>query len=147
MQRAPRLCSCGLTVAYGHLCPCQRERAMRAKDHRAGARERGYDRAWEALAAKHRRAHPRCVECGAPAQAVDHVLPVRERPDLRLDPSNLQSLCRSHHQVKTAAETKARAGGGSRHDQGGRDRWGTTKRNSPDEMSVRSDDPNFFGVA
>lgn len=38
------------------------------------------------------------------AVEVDHVVPIRERPDLRLDMSNLQSVCHACHSAKTARE-------------------------------------------
>ncbi|MEM7303395.1 MAG: HNH endonuclease [Pseudomonadota bacterium] len=43
-----------------------------------------------------------CEECSrrgyvTPLDDVDHMIPVRLRPDLRLDPENLDGLCRSHH--------------------------------------------------
>lgn len=146
MKRAPRLCFCGHTVAFGYRCPCQRDRALRAKDQRASARDRGYDREWDKLAAEHRRAHPRCVECGAPVGAVDHIIPVSERPDLRLEPSNLQSLCRSHHAQKTAAETKAKAGGRLRFGKGIGTTLVSSIQNSPEKMVGRNGGQDFWGV-
>lgn len=66
---------------------------------RPSARKRGYDRAWEALRARHLAAHPRCEwpRCAEMAKVVDHRRPVREFPHLRLDPRNLMSLCVKHH--------------------------------------------------
>src|SRR5262245_21484668 len=45
---------------------------------------------------------PLCRTCLAekrvsPATVVDHVIPLALRPDLFLEPSNLQSLCKRHH--------------------------------------------------
>jgi 5-methylcytosine-specific restriction protein A len=37
-----------------------------------------------------------------PAVLVDHIIPVEERPDLRLVEDNLQSLCRPCHDKKHA---------------------------------------------
>ena len=46
-----------------------------------------------------------CVECGATRRLeVDHVQPVRARPDLAYSPANLQVLCASHHTAKTRLE-------------------------------------------
>lgn len=72
---------------------------------RPGARARGYDRAWERLRARHLRDFPSCSVrgCGRPAEHVDHVVPVRLAPHRRLDPLNLQSLCRVHHDLLTKA--------------------------------------------
>jgi len=58
--------------------------------------------------------HPICAVCIAegagddarPAVAVDHIVPLWEAgPD---DETNLQSICKPHHDVKTAEETKRR---------------------------------------
>lgn len=38
------------------------------------------------------------------AEIVDHIVPVDVAPGRRLDDSNLQSLCRSCHAVKTNAD-------------------------------------------
>lgn len=99
--RAPRLCNCGHRVASGVRCPCERkadaERKARFDKGRPSAAARGYDADWTALRAKHLAAHPRCVRCGAPATDADHVTPIRVAPERRLDPTNLQSLCKEHH--------------------------------------------------
>jgi 5-methylcytosine-specific restriction endonuclease McrA len=39
-------------------------------------------------------------------QAIDHIIPIKLRPDLRLVRSNLQGLCFSHHNAKTRAENQ-----------------------------------------
>jgi 5-methylcytosine-specific restriction protein A len=51
--------------------------------------------------------HPLCVEClkegrTEAAVVVDHIVPHRGDPKLLRDWSNLQSLCRRHHNEKTA---------------------------------------------
>lgn len=64
------------------------------------------DRRWPALrlAAK-RRDGWQCVQCGARGRLeVDHILPVRDRPDLAFDLDNLQPLCASCHGKKTRRE-------------------------------------------
>jgi 5-methylcytosine-specific restriction protein A len=60
-----------------------------------------YGREWFKVRARHLRLNPRCQVCGAKASAVDHIQTVRVRPDLKLDPSNLQSLCDHHHSMLT----------------------------------------------
>lgn len=53
--------------------------------------------------------HPFCVEClklgieNAKDIEIDHVIPLKRYEGDPLDPSNLQSLCISHHGVKTRA--------------------------------------------
>lgn len=44
------------------------------------------------------RDHSWCARCGRhPADTVHRIIPVTERPDLAMDPRNLQSLCRQCH--------------------------------------------------
>ena len=83
---------------------------VRKQDTRATAAERGYDADWARLRRWYIQQHPICEwrGCTQAAAIVDHVLPVDARPDLRLDATNLQSLCRSHHGVKTARDLRCR---------------------------------------
>lgn len=47
----------------------------------------------------------KCVECGARhSLEVDHIEPVRDRPDLAYSLANLQTLCGRDHARKTAIE-------------------------------------------
>ena len=53
--------------------------------------------------------NPLCVVCDANgskvvAVDVDHIIPLALQPDLAFDTSNLQGLCRSCHNCKTAQE-------------------------------------------
>jgi 5-methylcytosine-specific restriction endonuclease McrA len=51
------------------------------------------------------RAHPDCASCGGMATLVDHIESVREHPEKRLDPSNLQSMCfKCHHRKSMTFE-------------------------------------------
>lgn len=61
------------------------------------------DRRWPGLRLLAlRRDDWRCVQCGARGQLeVDHILPTRDRPDLRFTLDNLQTLCRRCHTRKT----------------------------------------------
>lgn len=100
-----RLCSCGRLVERGAECVCQvsarKERVAKADAARPSSAERGYDADWHRMRQRMLRDHPTC-DCGAPAVEVHHLISVRERPDLRLDPTNLQCLCRSCHSRITA---------------------------------------------
>jgi len=93
---------------------------------------RGYDYAWQKLRAKHLAAHPHCVYClrdlgmlgMSPADVVlacaarglaeplgsigDHIVAHEGDARRRLDPSNVQTLCKPHHDGE-----KARAERGS----------------------------------
>jgi 5-methylcytosine-specific restriction endonuclease McrA len=81
--------------------------------------QRGYDHDWRRLRAQHLARHPLCVECEKQGiinagtadkpNHVDHI--VRHNGigcPLRLDPSNLQTLCHSCHSRKTAMEMQVR---------------------------------------
>lgn len=46
-MKAPRICSCGRTVASGVICICQRERRAAADKLRPTAQQRGYDSKWQ----------------------------------------------------------------------------------------------------
>lgn len=75
---------------------------------RGSARKRGYDRAWEKLSIAWRNEHPLCAMCiregrDTAGVLVDHIVPLKVDPSRRLDRTNLQTLCRHHHQIKTAA--------------------------------------------
>lgn len=57
-------------------------------------------RVWAIVRARHLRAHPNCSWCparGPKGMTVDHVIRRADRPDLALDPANLQTLCGSCH--------------------------------------------------
>ena len=116
---APRVCACGRIVPYGTTCPCKPKRgAAKAYDAmRGSARQRGYDTAWDRLREAHLSDHPLCAHCLEEeivevADDVDHIVPISVAPGRRLDPTNLQSLCRRHHNVKTAAERASTQRGG-----------------------------------
>ena len=68
---------------------------------------RVYDRAWQRLRLSTIADQPLCRFCldegvMTPTDEIDHIVPVAQRPDLRLDPSNLRGLCKSHHSRHTA---------------------------------------------
>jgi 5-methylcytosine-specific restriction enzyme A len=93
----------------GGYCDEHQRPAFSTGQQRASARERGYDRTWELLRAKHLRDYPDCMNCGDVATEVDHRIPFRRADGsiddgLRLEPTNLQSLCTPCHRRKTAAE-------------------------------------------
>lgn len=72
----------------------------------ASATQRGYGKDWRELREAVLAAEPNCRECARrgierPAKMVDHIETVRDAPERRLDPSNLQPLCWACHQKKT----------------------------------------------
>jgi len=57
------------------------------------------------------RDHNLCQDCLqdkllTPAEVVDHIKPIKQFWQLRLDLNNLRSLCHSHHNSKTAEDMK-----------------------------------------
>ncbi|MBS7741479.1 HNH endonuclease signature motif containing protein [Chelatococcus sp. HY11] len=106
MKRTPKICSCGRLLAPGAVCQCRAARKRDADARRPNARQRGYDGEWQAVRALFLAAHPMCCQPGCTARAteVDHVISVRQRPDLRLSWSNLRPFCKPHHSARTARE-------------------------------------------
>lgn len=95
----------------------KRERKADADRNRGTSAQRGYDSVWRRLRRMHLLAHPLCLFCWrkgltVAATVADHIESVADRPDLRLDPANLQSLCEPCHnslrQREQAAERKAK---------------------------------------
>jgi len=82
------------------------ERKRQLDRNRPSSSARGYDAAWRKLRAAFIRAHPVCQHPGCTAASLDadHIKSIAERPDLRLEWSNLRALCRSHHSSRTAKD-------------------------------------------
>lgn len=89
---------CG-NLTTGRFCP--QHTTYRGADHRPDARARGYDWNWKKLRDRFIRKNPLCARCVKRGDLVDHVVPVDVAPERRLDETNLQTLCRSCHKVKT----------------------------------------------
>lgn len=66
-------------------------------------------RQWRSLSSRYRKVHPVCRRCGRKAEMVDHITSIKAAPMRKLDISNLQSLCWSCHNEKTAADQAGRA--------------------------------------
>jgi len=81
--------------------------------NRGTRKERGYGEDWMRLRAIVLAREPLCRTCLAttgravPATVVDHIQDIADRPDLRLEESNLQTLCRGCHNRKTARKQNA----------------------------------------
>jgi 5-methylcytosine-specific restriction enzyme A len=114
-------------VQQGPRCelhPHQERQRNRAKedDRRGSAASRGYDARWRKVRALHMAFEPLCRWCvkegrTTSGELVDHIVPLRLGGD-RLSRSNLQTLCRRCHAIKTAAETAP--GGRRRAEEGTR---------------------------
>ena len=111
--RAKRPClktGCPSLVDSGY-CADHQQHAAKVYDRWRGTpAERGYDHDWQRVRLEAlKRDCYLCQMCLAqqrvtPAKDVDHIQPISVRPDLRLELSNLQSLCRSCHGLKTLTE-------------------------------------------
>ena len=101
------------TTRHGYCAKHQRH----TYDARRGtAWQRGYDAAWNALAAAYRKAiGNRCEithegdRCAGACADVHHIESIEDAPSKRLDPHNLVGLCRSHHKLAEAAYTRTGA--------------------------------------
>ena len=121
-KRAPTPCrypGCAAVLATPGYC--DRHRVAVHRDY--GRARRGFDTEvgfyqsarWRAVRAAFLREHPMCCLCAAfgrvvVAVVVDHVVPVKDG-GARFDTGNLQALCISDHNAKSARETARRRRG------------------------------------
>jgi len=92
-----KLCRCGRIVK--DRC----ESCSPTQKHKTTSKERGYDSRWDRLSRRKRIHNPLCEEClrngmVTAAEEVHHIVPIRVRPELRLEWGNLMSVCRSCHE-------------------------------------------------
>ena len=108
----PRIASCcGVKVAHGDRCPCQRRRDAARKashDRRRRARDRGYAGRGRKARAAFLALFPKCARCPAPASVVDHIRPHKGDPILFWDKSNWQPLCAKCHNGPKQSQEKRR---------------------------------------
>ena len=112
---APHPCShpgCNALV-HTRYCDAHQKAFRRRQDERRGnAAVRGYDATWRKLRLVQLQRHPlcQCEDCDegrkrlTPANVVDHIVSIEERPDLRLDLSNLRSMSKACHDRRTAKD-------------------------------------------
>lgn len=118
---APHPCArpgCRIVVSRGARYCEEHEKAHRqVQDERRGtAYSRGYDRTWRKAREMYLAEHPLCVMCEAEgrvnaASVVDHIVSISDAPHLRLDTNNFRSLCKRHHDQRTAREQAWGRGG------------------------------------
>jgi 5-methylcytosine-specific restriction enzyme A len=84
--------------------PAPGERRAQVEKQRGTSTQRGYDAAWRAVRKQFLAKNARCVHCGALATEADHIQSIADRPDLRLNWSNLRALCKPCHSRRTATE-------------------------------------------
>lgn len=90
--------------------------------------QHGYDYDWQQLRSAYLAEHPlcQCVDCDdgrlrvMPANVVNHIEDIRDRPDLRLEWSNLQSMNKHCHDRHTRLRMNAKAGHGPTSGRGDR---------------------------
>ena len=105
-------CKAGCKAAQvGPYCAEHQAEVSRAVEVRRGSRHtRGYNHEWTSIRERHIKARPLCNHCEqrgrvTPGVDVDHIRPFVSMTDpLRLDPANLQTLCRDCHNAKTASD-------------------------------------------
>lgn len=79
------------------------ERVRKRERYRGSRQERGYDAEWVDLRDRYMvSVKGQCEECRRRgyltlAHAIDHIIPLKDDPSLRLSWDNLQALCRPHH--------------------------------------------------
>ncbi len=98
-----------LVTAAQSKCEQHISLARKRFDKRRGsAAQRGYDKDWRVFRLAYLSRHPLCVSAEhahlVVATEIDHILPLRDRPDLKFQESNLQALCKSCHSRKTSSE-------------------------------------------
>ena len=94
----------------------ERERKRAYARSQPTSKQRGYDQAWRRLRDELVKRWPKCCApgCTFPTEEIDHVVSIRERTDLRLDPTNLRPYCKHHHSQRTARDHGfARPAGGT----------------------------------
>jgi 5-methylcytosine-specific restriction enzyme A len=103
---------CGVLTSSGR-CDAHRKQAQKQADAaRGSSTQRGYGARWQKASKAYLQAHPLCVcpECKAgelrvtAATVVDHIIPHRGDMKLFWDNTNWQSMGKTCHDRKTAAE-------------------------------------------
>lgn len=117
---------CAVLVEGAERCCTKHQKLRQQQDseRRGSAHERGYTSAWTRARTHYLRAHPLCAHCAregvvTAATVVDHITPPRLRDALDSGDAGLiarakalfwdslrnwQSLCKRHHDIKTATE-------------------------------------------
>lgn len=77
----------------------------RSENRRPSRQALGYDAVWYRFRAWFLRDHPLCGDCAEsgrvnPATQVHHEKPLRDYPELRLEPKNCRALCASCHTIR-----------------------------------------------
>lgn len=105
-RRPCRHPGCGKLSVRGRVY-CEEHFGLESDRMRGTAAQRGYDKRWQRASGAYLARNPLCVECRRagklePATVVDHIIPHRGDKRLFWDMGNWQSLCKLHHDRKTA---------------------------------------------
>ena len=87
---------------HGIACDCREQWRPLLDHHRGSSADRAYDGDWQHFRLYILRTRPICESehgCSQVAEEVHHICKVAARPDLRLDPENVQALCAAHHRA------------------------------------------------
>ena len=98
----------GLAQSGESYCPAHQHLKRGYDKKRPPSSQRGYGWNWSKARTIFLAEHPLCEEClregkTEAATVVDHIVPMRKGGS-QYDGSNLQSLCKQHHDEKTARE-------------------------------------------
>ncbi|PKR57611.1 HNH endonuclease [Thalassospira lohafexi] len=105
------LARCGrLSLSGERYCAAHKTEHRKQQDQKRGsASQRGYGSKWQKARDQFLKEHPLCCRCEAvglvtAATVVDHIIPHKGDQKLFWRRSNWQSLCKTHHDQKTATE-------------------------------------------
>ena len=94
--------SCPALIDHGSYCIQHKRYIERAVDQRTNSGERGYSAKWRKVRDKYIAMYPTCALCGARAEHVHHIVPIRYGGTNEFD--NLMPLCITCHNRATAKE-------------------------------------------
>lgn len=109
--RAARVCRCGLRIADGATCPCQRGRKSSADKQRPTASARGYGTKWGRERAEYLLDHPWCTRCltrgiRTAATVINHKIPHKGEPRLFWNRRNWEAVCPPCHNSLIQSEER-----------------------------------------
>ena len=109
---------CAALVPAGQGSKCEKHKKAASRQYRSDPMRKQLEQfyssnVWRAVSKHQRKKHPLCASClvrgvYTPADVTDHIVEVQDAWHLRLDASNLQSLCIPCNTKKGAAAKKAR---------------------------------------
>ena len=123
----------------------ERERKQALDKKRGSNNLRGFDATWRRVRGLFLATNPTCLECGANENLnVDHIVSIMNVPELRLDASNLRTLCHFMPQQTRRDRPILRAGagqtiGGTKGETAWKDKfWHGRNLQSIEQLYVRS---------